>query len=321
MIPFGPIPSRRLGHSLGINNLPRPKRCSSSCVYCQVGPTPQTQARRQRFHAPERVASEVGERVAELRRRGEPIDYLSFVPDGEPTLDLHLGDAIEMLRPLGIPIAVLTNASLIHLPQVRDELARADLVSVKVDAVREPAWRRVDRPDPDVDLQQMLEGLRVFARRFGGKLLSETMLVEGLNDAEEDLEATAGFLAGLAPRTAYLAVPTRPAAEAWCRPASEEAVGRAYELFRRVLPSVECLTGFGEADFGLAGDPGRELLGVLAIHPMREIEVEGFLAKAGADPSLLQDLVRERAVRPVEYRGQRFYVRRRAAGPSAAAQR
>jgi wyosine [tRNA(Phe)-imidazoG37] synthetase (radical SAM superfamily) len=313
MIPFGPIPSRRLGHSLGINNLPPPKRCSYSCVYCQIGPTRRTRVRRQPFYPPQQVAAEVGERVAELRRRGEPIDFLSFVPDGEPTLDLHLGDAIEMLWPLGIPIAVLTNASLIHDAGVREELCRSDLVSVKVDAVRERAWRRVDRPHPSIELAEMLQGLLAFASEFRGTLLTETMLVEGLNDSVEEIEATAGFLAELAPHKAYIAIPTRPAAEPWCRPASEESVAHAYEQFSRVLPSVECLTGYGEVSFGFTGDARRDLLDVLAVHPMRESEVQAFLTKAHSNAAMVQRLIEEGQLKRIQFGGQNFYVRRHAA--------
>ncbi len=115
---FGPVPSRRLGRSLGVNNVPM-KTCSYSCVYCQLGATKQTGVERRTFHVPETIASAVGARVEALRERGEGIDYLSFVPDGEPTLDAGLGQEIELLRPLGLPVAVMTNASLLWKPDER----------------------------------------------------------------------------------------------------------------------------------------------------------------------------------------------------------
>jgi len=111
MIAFGPVPSRRLGQSLGINNVPL-KTCSYSCVYCQVGRTPRTATEPSAFHDPGELVSEVASRVREVLGRGGRVDFLTFVPDGEPSLDAHLGEAIEGLRPLGIPIAVISNGSL-----------------------------------------------------------------------------------------------------------------------------------------------------------------------------------------------------------------
>jgi len=99
---FGPVPSRRLGRSLGINNIP-PKICSYSCVYCQLGRTLRMEIERRAFYEPEELIRAVRERVEELREGGERIDYLTFVPDGEPTLDSNLGEEIAALKDLGIP--------------------------------------------------------------------------------------------------------------------------------------------------------------------------------------------------------------------------
>ncbi|MCK4471545.1 MAG: radical SAM protein, partial [Anaerolineae bacterium] len=112
MIAFGPVPSRRLGRSLGINNIP-PKICTYSCVYCQLGRTIKMQIKRHAFYEPEKVLQDVHDKVEKVRETGERIDYLTFVPDGEPTLDVNLGREIELLRPLGIKIAVISNGSLI----------------------------------------------------------------------------------------------------------------------------------------------------------------------------------------------------------------
>jgi wyosine [tRNA(Phe)-imidazoG37] synthetase (radical SAM superfamily) len=105
-IAFGPVPSRRLGRSLGINNIP-PKSCSYSCLYCQVGATRGQLIEPQVFYAPENIYQEVSEQLQKAHHSDEPIDYLTFVPDGEPTLDINLGKAIDLLRPLNIPIAVI----------------------------------------------------------------------------------------------------------------------------------------------------------------------------------------------------------------------
>lgn len=306
---FGPVPSRRLGRSLGINNVPA-KTCSYSCVYCQLGPTEGTQCRRRAFFAPEEVAGAVGERVARLRARGEKIDYLTFVPDGEPTLDSGLAREIELLQPLGLPIAVISNASLISQPAVRDALARADWVSLKVDAADETVWRRVNRPDPALRHEEILTGLGIFARDYGGTLVSETMLVDGVNDDERCLAETAALLAGLAPATAYILVPTRPTAEPWAKPASDEAVTRAYATFAHALARVETITGEGPGEFGFTGNVIDDLLGITAVHPMREREVRDLLAKAEADWSLVDALLAKDALRRIAYRGTTYYIRR-----------
>ena len=124
MIAYGPVPSRRLGQSLGINNIP-PKVCTYSCVYCQVGRTIDMQAERSAFYEPDDILKEVESSVQKAVDAGERIDYLTFVPDGEPTLDLHLGREIEMLQHLERKIAVITNSSLIARPDVRDELMKS----------------------------------------------------------------------------------------------------------------------------------------------------------------------------------------------------
>lgn len=154
---FGPVPSRRLGRSLGINNIP-PKACSYSCVYCQVGPTRASEAVPRGFYPPLEVVRQVREAVKDLRSRGERIDYLTFVPDGEPTLDAGLSQEIDLLRPLGVPIAVISNVSLAWRPEVAGALNKADWVSVKVDTVDKRAWRRMNRPHRDMQLpaEQMM---------------------------------------------------------------------------------------------------------------------------------------------------------------------
>ena len=140
---FGPVPSRRLGASLGINNIP-PKVCTYSCVYCQIGKTITLQYERQVFYEPDDLAREVKEKVDELKKSNTKIDYLSFVPDGEPTLDSNLGNIIERIRPLHIKIAVITNGSLIDCRDVREDLQKADLVSLKVDAGTRKTWLRTE---------------------------------------------------------------------------------------------------------------------------------------------------------------------------------
>ena len=308
-VTFGPVPSRRLGQSLGINNIP-PKICSYACIYCQLGRTLTMQTERSDFYDPERISEEVRKRVEEVRVAGESVDYLSFVPDGEPTLDLNLGREIELVRELGVKIAVITNSSLIWREDVREELARADWVSLKVDSVREDVWRRIDRPYGRLKLQEILDGALAFSEFFAGRLVTETMLVEGVNDSVELLEELSEFLARLRPETAYLAIPTRPPAEENVHAPDESGVTRAWSILSGALENVEYLTGYEGDNFFSGGRVDEDLLAITSVHPMRTEAVEALLTRRGADRSVVQRLVEEGELIEVEYDGQSFLMKK-----------
>lgn len=309
MIAFGPVPSRRLGRSLGINNIPA-KICTYSCAYCQVGRTLQMQVQRRSFYSPQDICDEVRQMVKSSSDQALPIDYLSFVPDGEPTLDINLGREIDMLRSLGKKIAVITNASLIWDETVREDLARADFISVKVDAVDEPLWRRVDRPHRALELEAILQGILDFSREFKGVLVSESMLLAGINDSEKSLEAIAEFLAKVDPAVAYISVPTRPPAEKWAASPSEESIVRAYQIYSSRLRRAELLVGYEGDSFQSVGEVESDLLAIAAVHPMREAAVERFLKQADSSWDVVEKLLDQGKLAKTEYQGNYFYLRR-----------
>ncbi|MEJ2210385.1 MAG: radical SAM protein [Anaerolineae bacterium] len=309
MIVFGPVPSRRLGRSLGINNIP-PKACPYSCVYCQLGRTLDMQVGRRVFYQPEAIASAVGDKVARAREAAQTVDYLSFVPDGEPTLDLNLGREIDLLKPLGLPIAVITNSSLLWRQDVRQDLMAADWVSLKVDAVEQQIWRRIDRPHGSLDLTSILEGALAFARIYPGQLVTETMLVAKVNDAEQHLRAVARFLARLEPDRAYLSIPTRPPAEPWAQAPIEAVVNRAYHLLSQEVAQVEVLIGYEGNAFAFTGDVEQDLLSITAVHPMRRDAVDDYLARAGAGWPVVDRLVAQGELIEAEHGAHTFYLRR-----------
>ena len=306
---FGPVPSRRLGQSLGINNIP-PKVCTYSCIYCQLGRTSTMQVDRQVFHEPQSVFQTVQERVGKAREASETVDYLAFVPDGEPTLDINLGKELELLKRLNLPTAVITNTSLIWRPDVRQDLMAADWVSLKVDAVDEAVWRQIDRPHGSLDVASILEGAMAFASDYRGELVTETMLVVGVNDGETQLRALGGFLARLQPERAYLSVPTRPPAESWAQAPNEETVHRAYHILSKDLDQVEYLVGYEGNAFAFTGDLEKDLLSITAVHPMRKEAVSDYLARAGADWPAVHRLVAQGELVEVEHAGHTFYLRR-----------
>ncbi|MCU0841743.1 MAG: radical SAM protein [Thiobacillaceae bacterium] len=307
-IAFGPVPSRRLGRSLGINNIP-PKHCSYACVYCQVGPTPSPEITPRPFHAPEEIRRQVGERLDAARAQGEAVDWLTFVPDGEPTLDSRLGAAIDALRDLGPPIAVISNASLIWREEVRAALGRADWVSLKVDSTEDAAWRRINRPHAALELGRVLDGMRAFAGTYAGTLVSETMLIEGVNDGEAAIADLGHFLAEVGFARAYLAVPTRPPAVAGVHGPDAAVVMRAHQRLAAMGMALELLTGSEGEDFAHVGDLARELLALTAVHPLRESALMALVEKAGGGLDTVADLLDSGALRRVVHAGEWFYVR------------
>jgi len=307
---FGPVPSRRLGKSLGINNIPA-KTCSYSCVYCQLGRTINMTTERQSFYKPENICREVERKVDEASSRNERVDYLTFVPDGEPTLDINLGKEISILKQIEIPIAVITNASLIWRNDAKEDLLKTNLVSLKVDAVREDLWRRINRSHKDLKLNGILEGITEFANEFKGTIISETMLIDGINYGNE-FEKTADFLKNLKRLDkAYVAIPTRPPAEKWVKPAKEETVNAAFQVFseRLGVDRVEYLIGYEGNAFAFTGRVKEDLLSITAVHPMRKEAVEEFLKKANADWCVIEKLLEEDELIELEYEENRYYMR------------
>ncbi len=256
---FGPVPSRRFGRSLGINNIP-PKVCTYSCAYCQLGRAVQVRDDRRAFYGADAIVSAVRRRVWEASRASERVDVLTFVPDGEPTLDLGLGRAVHLLRDLDRPIVVLTNGSLLFRPDVRAALAEADAVSLKVDAVREGTWRRVNRPHRRLRLTRVLDGMREFASGFGGGSPPRRCSWVASTTPRTSSAPPPPFVGELDPATAYLAVPTRPPAERWVVAPPEAALARAYEVFRAFNARVELLVGYEGEAFASTGDPVADLL-------------------------------------------------------------
>ncbi len=306
---FGPVPSRRLGRSLGINNIPA-KSCTYSCVYCQVGRTTDLTVVRSRFYDPLSIVSSVKSRLAQARALGDRVDYLTFVPDGEPTLDVNLGQEILLLKPLGIPIAVISNSSLLYRDDVIEEIKQADWVSLKLDTVEESTWWKINRPHRGLRLPTMLSGILAFAREFSGKLVTETMLVAGINDSDDGIIELANFIHQLRPARAYLSVPTRPPAERWVRGPNEGVLNRSYQCFSARVKTVELLTHYEGDAFAATGDVEKDLLSITAVHPMRKEAISSLLARAGATWSIVDRLVERGSLVATTYENHVFYLRR-----------
>jgi wyosine [tRNA(Phe)-imidazoG37] synthetase (radical SAM superfamily) len=310
-IAFGPVPSRRLGRSLGINNIP-PKTCSYSCVYCQLGKTNNISVDRQAFYKPEDLLRAVRRKVDEATVRNERIDYLTFVPDGEPTLDLNISKEISFLKQTGMLTAVITNASLLWRDDVKEDLRKADFISLKVDAVSEDLWRKVNRPHKDLRLNIVLEGIREFTEEFRGTVVSETMLIGNI-DYGDEFERIAAFLTELKKlNKAYIAIPTRPPTENWVKRAKEDVINAAFQAFSKKLGAskVEYLMGYEGNAFASTGNVEEDLLSITAVHPMREEAVKTLLKKANTDWQVVEKLLGENKLVELEYEGNMYYMRK-----------
>lgn len=250
------------------------------------------------------------DKVQKAKKAAGAVDYLTFVPDGEPTLDANLGREIELLRPLGIKIAVITNSSLIYLLGVRRDLMKADWVSLKLDSTREETWRRLDRPHGTLKLSLILDGMLEFADAYCGELVTETMLVQDINDGDQHVAEMADFLAQLRPARAYLSIPTRPPAEEWVRSPREEVINRAYQTVHKGVDQVEYLIGYEGNAFAFTGDVEEDLLSITAVHPMREEAVSEFLTRAGSDWPVVQRLIDGGQLVETNHEGRNFYIRK-----------
>jgi wyosine [tRNA(Phe)-imidazoG37] synthetase (radical SAM superfamily) len=308
MITFGPVPSRRLGKSLGLNNIIFPKTCSYNCNYCQVGKTIKNSCKREHFYKPEFIYESVLKHLNTLSENNYP-DYLTFVSNGEPTLDINLGRSIELLKKIGIPVAVITNASLLGDESLRKDLRLSDLVSVKMDAGDNETWQKVNCPAPGLEFEKVTEGKNLFASEFKGILYTETMLVEGVNDFSENLINVAKLVHNLNPAKAYLSIPIRPPAGSSVKAPGPEKLNQAWQIFNDMNINTEFLTGFEGTNTGFTGNIYEDILNITAVHPLREDSMIKLLQNDNAGYEVVDSLIRQKLIRISVYGGKKFYLR------------
>jgi wyosine [tRNA(Phe)-imidazoG37] synthetase (radical SAM superfamily) len=305
---FGPVPSRRLGRSIGINNIP-PKVCSYACLYCQVGHTTRRQTTRQTFYAPQQLVDDTKIKISQIENPEAEIDYLTIVSEGEPTLDENLAELVAGLKSLGFPVAVITNASLLWDESVRYALSTADFVSLKVDTVSDSTWKKLNRPVRDLSLEKIKSGIRQFCHEYHGKFVTETMLLKNVNDSEKNVRSIAEFLAGIQPHTAYLAVPTRPPVVSTVQAASSAFLTLAYYIFYSAGLHAEFLIGYEGNAFASTGVAKNDVLSITAVHPMRWDAVDVLLKKDNATWHVVDELIAQHQLKKVEYNDTVFYTR------------
>lgn len=302
---FGPVPSRRLGQSLGIDTIPL-KTCNWNCVYCQLGRSQPLNNRREEYYPPDEILAEVQQAL--VTHPPDEIDWVTLVGSGEPTLHTGIGWLIAQIKTLTtIPIAVITNGSLLSDLQIRGELLIADAVLPTLDAGTPALYRQINRPHPGISFEQLVSGLVDFRRAYHGKLWVEVMLVHGLNDTADALQDIAHILRQVEPDEIHLSLPTRPPAETWVQPANEDGVLRALAILGNVAHVLHPASG----SFDLSGyeNPVEAVLNIITRHPMREEELKQTLEQTAPDQAdrILAELKQSGCAQIVERYGVRFW--------------
>lgn len=204
---FGPVPSRRLGRSLGVDIVPM-KTCTLDCVYCQLGRTTNRTVQRMEYVPTEDVLADFNTWFSE----GGAADYVTLSGSGEPTLHSRFGEIIRGIQAVTyIPVALLTNGTLLWDPQVRDAACAADILIPSLDAATAEGFRKVNRPDPSLDVETIIEGLATAKQECPGEMWLEVMLVEGVNDSPGDLSALREAIEHIKPDRTQINTPVRPA--------------------------------------------------------------------------------------------------------------
>ncbi len=215
---FGPVASRRLGFSLGVDTIPF-KTCSLDCVYCQLGRTTNKTIQRKEYIAADDILRE----IEEVLQEGKRIDYITFSGSGEPTLNSEIRRMISRIKELTpIPVAILTNGTLLYQQRMREDLMEADLVIPSLDTVTQEIFKMVNRPHPSLKIEKVITGINSFSQEFNGKVWLEIMVVKGINDSLEEIEKTAQVIKEMNLEKIQLNTVIRPPAEEFARPLTAE---------------------------------------------------------------------------------------------------
>lgn len=298
---YGPVPSRRLGLSLGLSIVPF-KTCTLDCVYCQCGRTTAKTLRRERFFPVEDIIAQVRRALADRKT-----DFVTFSGEGEPTLNRDIGRLVRRLKQeFPIPVAVITNGTLLGDPLVRRDLYPADLVVPSLDAADQKTFQRVNRGHPRLDVGKMIEGLVKFRRYYRGQMWLEIMLVKGGNDSVEHLVKLRKAVERIRPDRVHLNTVVRPPAEKSAKPLSEDDLEQIQCLFG---PRCEIATSpLTRRQRRFTGDPETAVAEMVRRRPSTERDIERSL---GIEPArltkILAKLVRQHRLRRVDFRGKVFY--------------
>lgn len=302
---YGPVPSRRLGRSLGIDLVPY-KTCTYDCVYCHLGRTTNKTVERKEYVAVDDVLSEL-----ERKLSTDPApDYISLAGSGEPTLNLCIGDLIGRIKDLTrIPVAVLTNGSLLWMPEVRDALMNADLVIPSLDAGTEALFRHVNRPYGDITFEKIIQGLAEFTERFPGSVWLEVFLLAGITGIPSEVVMISAFTRFIHPERVQLNTVCRPPAEDFAFSVSPEQMLALRDIFPRPVDIVSRKEQNGEQTAAVSPVGDGDILSLLRRRPCTAEDVASGLGVHMMDAlKQLEALTSTGKVKTVVTGGRRFFM-------------
>jgi len=299
---YGPVPSRRLGFSLGIDIIPY-KTCTFNCIYCQLGPTEKTTIQRRPYYS----CSEILTQLKSVLDSGQRIDYITFSGSGEPTLNSILGKLIRKIKKItAIPVAVLTNSSLISRKSVREALNEADLVVPSLDAATQDAFLLVNRPHALLETKKIIQGLIDFRKEFKGLLWLEVMLVKEVNDSPSHIQKLKESIAKIKPEKVQLNTVIRPPAEKFARQLSMKDLERIKNI---IGPTCEIIAEFvTKTQTPLSKDLGETIFSMIRRRPVTLSDVSSSL---GRNPNeilkCLDSLLKENKIKQVRHKESIYY--------------
>lgn len=296
---YGPIPSRRLGRSLGVSPIPK-KACNYSCVYCQLGRTDMMTNTRQEYFKLEDILAEFDRHYGQ--KGDEFFDVITIVGEGEPTLYSRVGDLIkELKKRTKKPVAIITNSALFYDETLRDELMEADIVLPSLDAYDDESFKKIDRPHGSLDFDKVFRGLVRFSKEYKGQLWMELMLIRDMNDDDKSLEKFQNLLKKIDYDRVYINTPVRPPAEGYVQVCTRERLEKASKMLG--ANSIEVLT---EGSFySDEKDDYEAIFNILPRHPLNQFELAGFLASRGCEDArrITERLNHDRRVEQTFYKG------------------
>ncbi len=297
---YGPVPSRRLGRSLGLDLIPH-KACTYDCVYCQLGRTANTTMERKEWVPTKEVVAQLKDRLD-----SRP-DYITLSGSGEPTLHTGLKQLIaEVKNMTDIPVAVITNGSLLWLPEVRDALLEADLAVPSLDAGSDDIFQYVNRPHPEIGFDRMLAGLQEFRQVFNGQYWLEVLLLGGVTTPEARVEALSDCIKRIGPDRVQVNTVARPPAESYAMPVGRE---RLEEIAARLYPVTELVLPWSQTEGAETGVTGCDnVLDLLRRRPCSITDIAtGLRLHPHEAAKCVERLVAARQVRATDQQGTRYY--------------
>ncbi len=302
---YGPVPSRRLGRSLGLDIVPF-KTCTFDCVYCQLGRTTNKTMERKEYVSAADVLDEVKRKLAEE----DVPDYITFSGSGEPTLNSRIGDMIRRIKErTNIPVAILTNGSLLWRKEVQDDLMTADLVIPSLDAGDEQLFQYVNRPHGDLSFDRLVDGLAEFTRRFPGPVWLEVLLLQGVTGMPAHVEKIAALVKRIAPARIQLNTVCRPPAEEFAYPLSGEDLLSLKEFFPGHVDVITEDRSDRPDASAFSESRGKDILALLRRRPCTSADVaDGLGIHVTEALKRLNTLVELGAVHSVVSGGRNFYT-------------